>query len=409
MIAAESDTSGTVILPPQAASAAAARRHVARTIGAGPLADLVETASLLVSEVVTNAVLHAGTEIELTCGVEHGSLCVQVRDRSTVTPSPRHYDAGATTGRGLGLVELLAEEWGVEADEEGKTVWFLLAGPDVGGARPRPTWNRPAAPQAQFEVCLLNLPVGLVSATVQYGDAVLRELALLSMGSADGAGTWKAPGIDHGPLLGEAEAAREAGHDAIDLALAFPEGAGAAAVERLALVEAADRIAQQGELLTPAAVPEVGVCRRWLYGQISLQAGGAPPVAWKMPGPLEPVGGAVPLPEEELVALDALTAGAIVADEANRILYANEAAASRLGWEVEELVGQRLIAVVPPEQRAAHLAGFTRYLLTGEPRLLGRRIRLPALRRDGAVVDLDITIEMVNLGRGRIVFRAILW
>lgn len=410
MIAAESDTSGTVILPPEAASAAAARRHVASTIGEGPLADLVETASLLVSEVVTNAVLHAGTQIELTCGVEDGALCVEVRDRSTVAPSLRHYDAGASTGRGLGLVELLADGWGVEADEQGKTVWFLLAGSDVWVTPPRPARASPAAPQARFEVCLPNLPVDLVSATVQYGDAVLRELALLRMGPGrEAAKAWKAPAIDLGPLLGHAETARAEGRSAIDLVLSFPDGADAAALERLALVEEADRMAQQGQLLTPAAVPEIGACRTWLYGEISRQAAGAAPQGWTMPEPLEPAVGAVPLPEEEVRVLDALTRGAIVADDANRILYVNAAAAERLGWQVGELVGQRLTSVVPPEHRAAHLAGFTRYLLTGDAHILGRQVTLPALRRDGTVVDVDITIEKVNLDRGRVVFRATLW
>jgi len=281
-----------ITLASDPASARAARQHVARVLEAGPLSDLVDTASLLVSEIVTNALLHAGTEIELSCTVERGSLCVQVRDSSTVAPSPRHYETAAMTGRGLGMVELLATEWGVDADERGKTVWFLLMGPDA-----EPVHRDEAPEQAgtgtPFEVRLANLPPALVIATIQYGDALLREHALLTIGSGAGTETaeaWQTPSLDLGPLLGQAEQALRAGRAAIDLVLALPEGAGPAAGKRLALVDEADRLAQDGELLTPGAAPEIRACRHWLYGQIGSQASGAPPVAWR---PAEPSGPAV--------------------------------------------------------------------------------------------------------------------
>jgi len=400
----------TIRLPPEPASARAARQHVARVIETGPLSDLVETASLLVSEIVTNALLHAGTDIELSCSVEQGSLCVQVRDRSTVSPSPRHYAAGAMTGRGLGMVELLAAEWGVDVDEHGKTVWFRLAGPDADPVR-HVAPAEPVMPVAHFDVRLLNLPPDLVMATVQYGDAVLREHALLTIGSAPGNGSasgWQTAWIDIGPVLRQAERAHEAGQASIDLVLSFPDGAGRGALERLALVDEADRLAQAGELLTPAALPEIDACRHWLYGQIGLQADGAPPRAWSMPEPLEPAWGPAKLPDDERRRLDALTQGAIVADDANRILYANSLAAHALGWKADEMAGRRLVSIVPPELRAAHLAGFSRYLLTGETRLIGQRVRLPAQHRDGSIVEIDVTIDVLDLSGGRRGFRAIL-
>jgi len=277
----------SITLASEPASARAARQHVARVLEAGPLSDLVDTASLLVSEVVTNALLHAGTVIELTCSIERGSLCVQVRDRSTVAPSPRHYDAAAMTGRGLGMVELLATEWGVDADEQGKTVWFLLVGPDAEPVH-RDEASEATATGTPFEVRLLNLPPGLVIATIQYGDALLREHALLTIGSGSMTGTaetWQTPSLDLGPVLGEAERAHRAGQAGIDLVLVLPENAGPAARERQALVDEADRLAQAGELLTPGATPEVQACRHWLFGQIVRQADGAPPVAWCPPEP----------------------------------------------------------------------------------------------------------------------------
>jgi len=257
----------------------------------------------------------------------------------------------------------------------------------------------------------LNLPPDLVVATVQYGDAVLREHALRTIGSEPGhasARRWQTAWIDLGPLLGQAERAHETGRASVDLVLSFPAGAGRAALERLALVDEADRLAQEGELLTPAALPEIDACRHWLFGQIGLQADGAAPAAWSMPEPSEPTKGPAKLAAEERQRLDALTQGAIVADDANRILYANRAAADVLGWDGDELVGRRLVTIVPPEHRAAHLAGFSRYLLTGEARLLGQVVRLPALRRDGSIVEVDVTIDRLELSGDRLGFRAIL-
>jgi PAS domain S-box-containing protein len=305
------------------------------------------------------------------------------------------------------MVELLADRWGVDADEQGKTVWFELGEPDAGAPDARPVSDA-VTPPASFTVHLQDLPVDLLLAAVQYGDTVLRELVLLSIGSDEGPGPEGAPPtskIDLGPLLAEVEEAQAAGRQSVDVVLGWPEGAGAAALERLALVDEADRMAREGSLLTPAAVPEVGLCRRWVYGEIGRQENGAAATSWTMPEPLEPVVGPARLPEAELRRLEALTRGAVVADDANRILYVNALAGKLLGWEGDALVGRRLACIVPPELRAAHLAGFTRYLLTGEARILGRRTRLPALRRDGSIIEVDIVIEMVDLG-DRQVFRA---
>lgn len=400
----------TLTLAPHPTSPKAARLHVAEMLAAGPLAGLADTASLLVSEVVTNAVLHAATDIVLSCTVEEGSVCIEVRDGSPVAPTLRRYNPTASTGRGLGMVELLADEWGVDVDENGKAVWFLLAGPQAESALPRVADDQVAERAGAYDVRLGNLPVDLVVATIEYGDAVLREVVLSSIAAQARAGQAvdrPRPTIDLGPLLSRLHRAQQAGESSIDLVLSFPEGAGTAALERLALVDEAHRMASDGELLTAPAVPEIGSCRRWLMSQISLQAEGGPAVDWAMPEPSEVVADPVPLPDGELRRLDAQAVGTVVADDVNRILYANGVASELLGWGDGELAGRRLVCIVPPELRASHLAGFTRYLVTGESRLLGRPTRLPAMRRDGSTVEIDITITMVEL-EGRQLFRATL-
>lgn len=84
-------------------------------------------AELLTSELVTNALVHTDDGAVLTAVVGPGGLRVEVRDFVSREPRPRlpRTDDG-THGRGLVLVESLADEWGVRKHEVGKSVWFEL-------------------------------------------------------------------------------------------------------------------------------------------------------------------------------------------------------------------------------------------------------------------------------------------
>jgi anti-sigma regulatory factor (Ser/Thr protein kinase) len=81
----------------------------------------------VVSELATNAALHAHSEYTVHLRLDADSLLVEVSDASHVRPQQRHYAADATTGRGLMLVEALAEDWGVQASPTGKTVWCRIS------------------------------------------------------------------------------------------------------------------------------------------------------------------------------------------------------------------------------------------------------------------------------------------
>ncbi len=175
------------VLPPEPASVGRARRLVATAVTASGQGDLVDVATLLVSEVVTNSVLHAGTEIHLTCHPRRTGVRVEVSDRSALAPSVRNYDNEAMTGRGLALVSMLSASWGMNVDDAGKTVWFELGLDDEEDedyeeeVRPPSDGPQPAVrPGAAFEVRLLGASPPLVRATIEHGDALLRELALLA-------------------------------------------------------------------------------------------------------------------------------------------------------------------------------------------------------------------------------------
>ncbi|MFI2206842.1 ATP-binding protein [Streptomyces sp. NPDC020192] len=86
-----------------------------------------EIAELLTSELVTNALVHTDDDAVLTAVVEPGGLRVEVRDFMARRPELRAPDTGDDThGRGLVLVQSLADAWGVRPHGVGKSVWFEL-------------------------------------------------------------------------------------------------------------------------------------------------------------------------------------------------------------------------------------------------------------------------------------------
>ncbi len=124
-------------LRPVPASAAQARRFVGETLGAWGHDALAEAARLLVSELVTNAVLHARTDVEVVVRRTGRGVRVDVHDHSAVTPVMRRYQDEAMTGRGLALVEELAGRWGVDRNGDGKAVWFELKATAPRSRKPR--------------------------------------------------------------------------------------------------------------------------------------------------------------------------------------------------------------------------------------------------------------------------------
>ena len=113
-------------------------RHLA-VCGHEAFSEGADSALLVVSELVTNAVRHGPVlerEVEIAVSVlSDGACLVEVRDESTTVPRPRAANCGQVgyeeSGRGLHLVEALAEAWGVarHRDGRGKTVWALLPSP----------------------------------------------------------------------------------------------------------------------------------------------------------------------------------------------------------------------------------------------------------------------------------------
>jgi anti-sigma regulatory factor (Ser/Thr protein kinase) len=113
-------------LPADPTSPRRARGFVADILARWDGKELLDTATLLVTELVTNAVLHTDTDLEVGVRLGADRLYVEVVDQSDLRPSPRPADQASLHGRGLLIVEALADAWGVVAREGGKAVWFEM-------------------------------------------------------------------------------------------------------------------------------------------------------------------------------------------------------------------------------------------------------------------------------------------
>jgi anti-sigma regulatory factor (Ser/Thr protein kinase) len=122
-----------------------ARGHVRETIRSWEVPIDPDAAILLTSELVTNAVRHAGgpaVTLVITCS--RGQLRVDVHDASPCMPAVADAPADAESGRGLLLVAALSAGWGCYPTPAGKAVYFTLEfqpgpAPSANGRAPRPS------------------------------------------------------------------------------------------------------------------------------------------------------------------------------------------------------------------------------------------------------------------------------
>ncbi len=114
-------------LPAEAQSASVARQRVAEVCLDWGCGIQLEAATLIVSEMVTNALLHAGTMLELSVARCEDRLRLAVADGNTGRPQPQPLDTAGVTGRGMLLVAAFSRAWGVlPAADGGKVVWAVL-------------------------------------------------------------------------------------------------------------------------------------------------------------------------------------------------------------------------------------------------------------------------------------------
>ncbi|MCU1490847.1 MAG: putative sensor protein [Acidimicrobiaceae bacterium] len=292
-------------LPSEPASAGAARRWLEAVL-AGEPPEFVHAASLALTEAVTNVVLHAGTSMVVRADLGEDRLRLEVTDGDRRgSPLLRRPGDGASTGRGLLLVDAIASSWGVDRMPSGKTVWFELGRPpDLVAplqARVAETARTPAAetfgedPSSTelVTIHLLGLPLGLrAHANEQYGD-LFREFWFMASAPVDPSTAFPRHLVE---LMGDvgiryrgfarqnedriAEAAAR-GESEVDLEHRLP-----AAFQQVwavfdATLDEAEALCRE-ERLTLSGVPDTAsvAFRKWIGEEIRHQISGALPKRW---------------------------------------------------------------------------------------------------------------------------------
>ena len=411
----------SVRLPPDAASVSAARRHVREVLTLAGREEWADDAQLAVSELVTNVVLHARTECEVSVELGPSAVRVAVADSSPAVPLERHFSDQSTTGRGLRLVARLGADFGVEPlDEGGKAVWFTVDGTapavDEGADAEWDLDGLDLLEELVAVVVLTAVPRRLWLAALEHQAALLRELFLVRA---------VRPDVVREPVLTAADEAlalllsgtdtalrsvrpRESRPAAIDVVVALP-AAGAEVFDHFRdALDVGRELALGGHLLLRPPLPEIVMLRDWACDQAVAQVKGVAPTAWdsELLGPGTRLTWGVEAPRWDDVAVRSSPIPVFAADDTNRIIAVSAAAAELLGYAIDELVGEPVTTVVPPQLREPFVAGFTRYLATGKVNLLGRRLQLPALHRDGSEIERMWRFEAKGTPDGRQVFLA---
>src|SRR3954465_2365329 len=143
-------TAAAMSLAPDPGAPQQARRFIAATLEDLGLDETREVAELLVSELVTNAVVHAASAVEVEIERDDDGVLVRVRDADT---GPLVMRAGGGSeldegGRGFLLVDRLAEAWGTEHRGGRKCVWFRLSAEPLATGAATPRTADPAPPPA---------------------------------------------------------------------------------------------------------------------------------------------------------------------------------------------------------------------------------------------------------------------
>ncbi|MFL6106615.1 MAG: response regulator [Marmoricola sp.] len=116
-------------IPPERAAIREARRMTLGLLQRWGLTQLYDSAALIVTELVTNAIEHAGTSCAVSMTRSQHGVRIEVRDHGPGTPAPQAVDEDSERGRGLRIISVLSTAWGIENEGSSKTVWAELSTP----------------------------------------------------------------------------------------------------------------------------------------------------------------------------------------------------------------------------------------------------------------------------------------
>ncbi len=293
-----------------------ARQWVVQRLAVLERPDLSECAELAVSELVTNALLHATPPVEITIGGTPEHPRVQVRDASTVPPPVTVVescldDELLTYGRGLCLVARGAVAWGADLDESGKIVWFEPATDFSEEAGPEGvvTGESERVPMVDADdrcaFRLLGVPWRSYLAFQRHYRELRREVRLLALAHeasypmardlAQLFGALDQPlseGLDvpsiPTPPLDEGSGGVDATPGTADLQVTMSLRAAAQLGRFGELLTLADAFSREAQLLSLARTAELARFERWFLGEFVRQAAGEAPLRWSPDPTTEP-------------------------------------------------------------------------------------------------------------------------
>ncbi len=296
-----------LVLEAEPDAATRARRFVSEALADAP-EDTVSTAELVVTELVTNAVLHAKAPIVVRIRRTDGGARIEVEDGGRHLPIAPPLNPHSMTGRGLALVAATAAGWGVEPAAKGrKTVWAEVSSHGPGPANLAEldftNFEQPgtsATGEPVFTVRLGSVPTDLLLAAKGHVDNVLREFHLVTSG-AEAFESRPPPelarlietmaeefALARTEIKRQAIDSAERGDQETELVLTLPVSAAAAGERYLAALDKVDAYARSAALLTLETPPAHRVFRQWyVQGLIdrlrALAAGGPLPVVPSFP------------------------------------------------------------------------------------------------------------------------------
>jgi hypothetical protein len=267
--------------------------------------ELVECAEVGVSELVTNALLHGAPPITVRVRGTREHPRVEVRDISTEPPelpAPTELQDEAdlllTFGRGLSIVARASDAWGVEVEEDGKTVWFAPADvfAEAVGVEGQVTGvtvdhsSEPLDPDDMVEVELRDVPVPAYVGFTRHYRELRREVRLLALAHqqdyplaknlSDLFGSLEQP-LRAGLGSDRIEAAQAAGEATVTLRVALAKSPARALDQLIELLDLADAFCREERLLSLARTPEQRSFQNWFLGEFVRQSQGRDPCPWR--------------------------------------------------------------------------------------------------------------------------------
>ncbi len=294
-------------LPSRPASVRVARAWVRDILGELGRSDLVPSAMLGVSELVTNAIIHGQPPVAVSVTSDAEHPVIEVHDGGAPSWRPMGLEAlqgtegPATVGRGLALVAMSSVAWGTRPDPAGDhtVVWFEPSVEMHDRVDLSPVLDNGGTDDADAEtpadgitIVLTNFPVLLYAEMRRHQYELRRELGLLlfehphrfpiaraAIAAIDEAGTQRRAGSGFNQI----ESAAGEGVETIDLTYAVRPSTPRALVRLREALDACYASLTEEMLLTVRPAAEVRDFQDWFFGQVIDQADGAAPIPWRGP------------------------------------------------------------------------------------------------------------------------------